>query len=140
MKNTLLKLIVAILVLAAPPILQAQSLLNAPAKTEDQKAVESVDVRRTRLINTIELELNQMYREINRPGKQQARLDLFGTNAAAALQEYAEMRAWVIARKPTANIPVADPSVFVVSPQGTVTYVAPPEPEKPTTPDPRPSR
>jgi hypothetical protein len=134
MKLKLIKLAVAILVLAATPALQAQSLLNTPEKTEDQKAVESIDVRRKRLINTIELELNLMYREINRPGKQQARLDVLGTNAAAALQEYAEMRAWVLARKPTASIPVADPEVYVQNPQGTVTYVAPPSPTPPLEP------
>lgn len=130
MKNTLATIIFAIALSAIAP---AQSLIQ---KTDAQKIAERIDDAQIELINHLESQLRAFHAAVNTEGKQQAILDALGTNAAAAVQRYIAMRTVLLQLKPTANVPAPDPAVFVVNPDGSVTYVAPPKPEVPEGPNP----
>lgn len=134
MKTKLMTLIVALLALAFAPILSAQSLIP---KSDAQVIAERIDQQQAELLNHVESQLRSFHTAVNTEGKQQAILDALGTNAAAAVSRYVAMRELVLQLNPKANVPAPDPKIFVLNPQGTVTYVAPPKKEiaEPTKPE-----
>lgn len=109
-----------------PCLSPAQELIP---KSEPQKIAERIDERQTELIRHVESELKSFHAAVNTPGQQQAILDIFGTNAVAALQKYVAMRSLIAQLNPATTVPDADLDVFVPNQDGSVTYVAPPEPE-----------
>ena len=126
MKNKLIKTIVAFLALAFAPILQAQSLL--PEKSEAVKRAEKVAADIPQTIGYLETKLNSFYRAATVKGEEQAFFDAYGNKAVQALLWYRDTREFVLKIKPTANIPAPNDKVFVPQADGTVKYVAPPEP------------
>ena len=104
------------------------SLLN---KTTAQKIAERIDSTQSELLNHVESILRNIHAAANTDGQQQAILDVFGTGATAALTKYATLYAAISALNPSTTVPAPDMTVFQPQPDGTVLYVAPPEPEQP---------
>lgn len=134
MKNKLMTTIVAFLALAFAPIAFAQSLL--PEKSAAVERAEKVAQDIPQTIGYLENKLNSFYRAATVKGEEQAFFDAYGNKAVQALLWYKDTREFVLKIKPTANIPAPNDKVFVPQADGTVKYVAPPEPEKPTPPTP----
>ena len=125
MKPHLKKLILAAS-FALAALAPAQDLIQ---KTEAQKIAERIDASQVELINHIESQLRSFHAAVNTEGKQQEILDAFGTNAVAALSKYVAMRTLILQLKPSTTVPEPNFEVFVANQDGSVTYVAPPEPE-----------
>jgi hypothetical protein len=127
MKNTLLKLIVAIGAMALAPQLTAEPLDNPDPIKSDFSRISS---SRERILNTLEMELRSTYSILTKgtDAEIKARLLLFGNRAAQTLIEYANTRELVLTARRTANIPALNDKVFVPQADGSVQYVAPPVP------------
>lgn len=121
-----LKLIIIAIAAITTSFASAQSYIQ---KTSEQIVAESIQQSAQELGNHIEVTLVRLYAVVNTKGKQQEILDALGTNAAKALADYAAMRQAIITIKGETKAPEPDPTVFVAKPDGTVTYVAPPEEE-----------
>jgi hypothetical protein len=81
-------------------------------------------------------QMSRAYALANTPDQQQAILDAmpdFGVTPAQALTLYVTMQTALASIGLAGNLPAADLSVFQPQPDGSILYVAPPEPEP--TPD-----
>jgi hypothetical protein len=102
------------------------SLIN---KTTAQIKAEKIDALQSELQSHVESILSLIYAE-------QAIMDVFGTGATAALTKYGTLHAAISALNPATSVPVPDLTVFQPQPDGTVLFVAPPEPEIEEAPEP----
>jgi len=88
-------------------------------------------------------QMARAYSLANTPDQQQAILDAmpdFGVTPVQALTLYVTMQTALASIGLAANLPVADLTIFQSQPDGSVLYVAPPEPEQePLILDPEPS-
>ena len=109
---------------------------NLIPKTTAQIIAEQIDSTQGELQNHVESVLRNIYSAANTHGEQQAIMDAFGTGATAALTKYATLHAAIAALNPATSVPVPDLTVFQPQPDGTVLFVAPPEPEIEEAPEP----
>ena len=98
-------------------------------KTNAQRIAEEIDASQNELLNHVQAMLKNIHAKVNTDGEQQAILDAFGANGVKALTSYAAMFQAVSAINPATAIPAPDLTVFQPQPDGTVLFVAPPEPE-----------
>lgn len=107
---------------------------NLIPKTNAQRIAEEIDEMQSELLRHVQFTLANIHAKVNTAGEQQAILDTFGTSGVKALTAYAAMFQAVAAINPATSIPEPDLTVFQPQQDGTVKYVAPPEPELPETP------
>jgi len=105
-------------------------------KSPAEKLANEIDSINTEAISFLKSMMSNAYAKANTAGEQQAIMDVFGANAVNALTVYSTFYAALSALGQAANLPAADLSIFQPQPDGSVTYVAPPEPEP--TPEPTP--
>jgi hypothetical protein len=98
-------------------------------KTNAQRIAEEIDAMQSELIKHNEAILKIIHAKANTDSEQQNILDVFGTGAVSAMTRYSTMRSAIAALEPATTVPAPDLSVFVPNLNGTITYVAPPEPE-----------
>jgi len=82
--------------------------------------------------NFVVSQMKRAYELANTPDQQQAILDAmpdFGVTPTQALTLYATMQTALASIGLAGNLPVADLTIFQPQPDGSVLYVAPPEPE-----------
>jgi hypothetical protein len=84
--------------------------------------------------NYAESFLRNTYNGLAVEGQEQAYLDTLGTSAAEAITLYRQLRALLVASKGETVAPDLPAEVYVLNEDGTVTYVAPPEPVDPEEP------
>jgi hypothetical protein len=88
-------------------------------------------------------QMSRAYSLANTPDQQQAILDAmpdFGVTPAQALTLYITMQTALASIGLAGNLPAADLTIFQPQPDGSILYVAPPEPEQePLILDPEPS-
>ena len=91
--------------------------------------------------NFVVSQMARAYALANTPDQQQAILDAmpdFGVTPTQALTLYATMQTALASIGLAGNLPAADLTIFQPQPDGSVLYVAPPEPKPEPTPDPTP--
>ena len=103
-------------------------------KTPAQLIAEEIDQSQSELLRHVESMLANLYAKVNTAGLQQEILNAFGANAAKAVSDYAAMFQAVSAINPSTTAPAPVLTVFVPQQDGTVLYVAPPEPVIPEIP------
>jgi hypothetical protein len=82
--------------------------------------------------------LQDSYSQLWSTGNPQEVLDVLGVNAATALMRYAVFHQALTAIGGGDGLPAPDSTIYVANPNGSVTYVAPPEPEPQPEPEPEP--
>lgn len=107
------------------------TLLNL---TNPQRIAHEIDAAQQELLKHVESTLSTIYAKVNTAGEQQAILDAFGANAAAAITAYAAMFQAVATINPATSVPVPDLAIFQPQLDGSVIFAAPiiqsqPEPE-----------
>jgi len=103
--------------------------MNYLTKTEPEAKAERIAKRAQELANHVESTLRAMHTDLAGSDDPQAILDVFNGNAVQVLTDYGAMYQAVKAINPASTVPAPDLSVFVPHDDGTVKYVAPPEPE-----------
>lgn len=96
-------------------------------KTTAQRIADEIDSAQQELLNHVEATLSTIYSKVTTTGEQQAILDAFGANAAAAISAYVAMFQAVAAINPSTSVPVPDLAMFQPQPDGTVNF-SPPSP------------
>lgn len=104
---------------------------NLIQKTTAQIIAEKIDSTQSELQNHVESVLRNIYAEANTEGEQQAILDVFGSDATAALTKYATLHAAISSLNPSTSVPVPDLTIFQPQPDGTVLFVAAAESPEP---------
>lgn len=108
--------------------------MNLIEKTPARQAAEEIQ-RMLEEIKGINITaLRRVYELVSTPGQQQAIVDEFGANGAAAFQAYVSMQTAMEMLAP-GQVPPGNPEVFVPQEDGTLLYVAPPAPETPYIPE-----
>jgi len=107
-------------------------------KSPAEKLANEIDAINTEAISFLKSMMFNAYAKANTEGEQQAIMDVFGTNAVNALTVYSTFYAALSALGQAEGLPAADLSIFQPQPDGSVLYVAPPEPEPEPTPEPTP--
>ena len=102
---------------------------NLIQKTNAQRIAEEIDAMQQEWLNHTQSIFKAIHAKANTEGEQQAILDVFGANGVKALTSYSAMFQAVAAINPATNIPAPDLTVFQPQQDGTVLFVAPPEPE-----------
>jgi len=86
-------------------------------------------------------QMSRAYALANTPDQQQVILDAmpdFGVTPTQALTLYVTMQTALASIGLAGNLPAADLTIFQPQPDGSILYVAPPEPEPEPTPEPTP--
>lgn len=96
-------------------------------KTTAQRIADEIDSAQQELLTHVEATLSTIYSKVTTTGDQQAILDAFGANAAAAISAYVAMFQAVAAINPSTSVPVPDLAMFQPQPDGTVNF-SPPSP------------
>ena len=102
---------------------------NLIPKTNPQRIAEEIDADQRELLNHVQSMLSNIFAKVNTAGEQQAILDTFGANGVKALTSYSAMFQAVSAINPATTVPAPDLLVFQPQQDGSVLFVAPPEPE-----------
>ena len=101
--------------------------MNLTTTTAAQRIASEIEQVTLETIRFCEAQINRIFRLANTEGEQAAIFAAFGTNGVAALQSYAAFQAALVAVGGHAPLPSLE--VFQPQPDGSVVYVAPPEPE-----------
>jgi hypothetical protein len=110
--------------------------MNYLTKSPAQEKAERIAARAQELASHVESTLKAMFGAITQDSDPQAILDVFGTNAAKVLADYAAMQQAVASINPNSSVLAPDAAMFAPNQDGTVVYTAPPEPEpEPETPE-----
>lgn len=110
--------------------------MNLTTTTNAQRIAREIEGITSETISFVSSQLNRIYQLANTQGEQAAIFEAFGTNGTAALQAYVVFQTALNAVGSSA--PTPDQSAFQPQPDGSVLYVAPPEPEPQTELDPEP--
>lgn len=94
-------------------------------KTTAQRIADEIDSAQQELLNHVQATLSTIYAKVTTTGEQQAILDAFGANAAAAISAYVAMYQAVAAINPATSVPVPDLAMFQPQPDGTVNFSSP---------------
>ena len=102
-------------------------------QTTAQRIAAKIDSINSESISFLRAQMQRAYDLANTQGEQQAIMDAFGVNAVQAIGVYSVMRGALDAIGAASGLPIADIEVFQPQIDGSVVYVAPPEPviEKP---------
>lgn len=92
-------------------------------KTEAQKIAERIDGINEELFSYVRARMAEAHGLANTPGKQQAIMDVFGTNAAAALNVYAVMKDALDQVGRGQGLGGVDTTVFQPEVDGSVSFV-----------------
>lgn len=98
-------------------------------KTNAEKIAQEIDAINNEAVNFIKAMMKNSFDKANTPNEQQAIMDVFGNNAVNALTVYSTFYNALDALDQANGLAVPDFTVFSPQPDGTVIYVAPPEPE-----------
>jgi hypothetical protein len=102
-------------------------------KSPAEKLANEIDAINTEAISFIKAMMSNAFAKANTAGEQQAIMDVFGTNAVNALTVYTTFHSAITALGQADGLDAPDLVVFQPQPDGSVLYVAPPEPDP--TPD-----
>ena len=91
----------------------------------------AIDEINSQTISFLQAQAQRAYDLVNADGDQQATLDALGSNAVEAITVYATIHGALASIGKVGSLPTPDYSIYVPNPDGTVTYVAPPEPPAP---------
>ena len=106
--------------------------------TPSQQAVANIDRINTETASFVKAQLNQAYSELWKTGNPQDVLDDLGTNAVAALANYATLYGALDSLGLASGVAPAVETVYVPNNDGTVTYTPAPLPEQHYAPAPIP--
>ena len=106
-------------------------------KSTAEKLANEIDSINTEAINFLKSMMSNAFAKANTKGEQQAIMDVFGTNGVNALTVYSTFHAALSALGQADGLAAPDLTIFQPQPDGSILYVAPPEP-KPT-PEPEPT-
>ena len=101
--------------------------MNLTTTTQAQRIAGEIEQVTSETIRFCEAQVNRIFRLANTEGEQAAIFQAFGTNGVAALQSYAVFQSALVAVG--GNAPLPSLEVFQPQPDGSVVYIAPPEPE-----------
>lgn len=96
------------------------TLLSTPATIAAQ-----IDQINTETISFLRSQARRAYALANTEGQQQAIMDAFGINAAAAVGTYAAIYGALASLNQAADLDAPDLQIFQPQPDGTVLYISP---------------
>jgi hypothetical protein len=105
-------------------------------KSPAEKLANEIDAINTEAISFIKAMMSNAFAKANTAGEQQAIMDVFGTNAVNALTVYSTFYSAISALGQDDGLAAPDFNIFQPQPDGTVIFVAPPEPEPALEPEP----
>jgi hypothetical protein len=105
-------------------------------KSTAEKIANEIDAINTEAISFIKAMMSNAFAKANTAGEQQAIMDVFGTNAVNALTVYSAFYSALATVGQADGLSAPDLTVFQPQPDGTVIFVAPPEPEPALEPEP----
>lgn len=91
-------------------------------KTEAEKAAQKIDAINEELFSYVRARMAEAHALANTPGQEQAIMDVFGTNAAAALNVYAVMKAALDEVGQGQGLGAVDTVVFQPQEDGSVVF------------------
>lgn len=97
-----------------------------PKTTQIAVQIEQINEQ---TINFLRAQAKRAYSLVTTKGEEQAILDVLGTQAAEALTIYSTLYSALESLGKADGLTAPDPAVFVTNENGSITYVAPPEPE-----------
>ncbi len=98
--------------------------MNLTTITQAQRTAAGIEQITGETTDFLEFQLKRLHAMAS----DQSVLDVFGTNAVAAISAYSAFHAALNAVKPDHNAPAPDTTVFQPQSDGSVIYVAPAEP------------
>ena len=98
-------------------------------KSHAEKLANEIDSINTESISFLKSMMSNAYAKANTAGEQQAVMDVFGSNAVNALTVYSTFYAALSTLGEAAGLAVPDLTIFQPQPDGSVLFVAPPEPD-----------
>jgi hypothetical protein len=98
-------------------------------KSPAEKLANEIDAINTEAISFIKAMMSNAFAKANTADEQQAIMDVFGTNAVNALTVYATFYSAISTLGQADGLAAPDFTLFQPQPDGTVIFVAPPEPE-----------
>ena len=98
-------------------------------KSPAEKLANEIDSINIEAISFIRSMMSNAYAKANTAGEQQAIMDVFGSNAVNALAVYSTFYAALSTLGQADGLPAADLTIFQPQPDGSVLFIAPPEPE-----------
>lgn len=101
--------------------------MNLLTSTPAERTAHNIESITYEVYAFVQSRLLRIHELVNTPTQQGDILAAFGTNGVAALQAYVASREALLTVG--GEVPLPDPEVFVAQADGSVTYVAPPEPE-----------
>jgi|11BtaG_2_1085332.scaffolds.fasta_scaffold05468_4 peroxiredoxin len=104
-----------------------------PQSTQIAARIEKINEQ---TISFLRSQAKNAYSLVTTEGEEQAILDVLGTNASEAVTVYGTLYNVLESLGEADGLTAPDPAVFVANEDGSITYVAPPEPE----PEPEPEQ
>lgn len=98
-----------------------------PTSTQIAARIEKINEQ---TISFLRSQAKNAYSLVTTEGEEQAILDVLGTQAVEAITVYNTLYNALDSLGQTDGLTAADPTVFVANADGSITYVAPPEPEE----------
>lgn len=110
--------------------------MNLVTITTAQRIAAEIEQVTAETLSFVEAQLKRLYALANTPGEQANILAAFGANGISALGAYASFKSALDSAKPGNTAEAVNLDVFQPQDDGSVIYVAPPQPEPITEPEP----